>query len=651
MKINSHLARKPAKSKTILLERWLAMASAASLLAMASTASGVTLTWNTAGPTDTWTPIGGNANWLPDNIEWTDGNAAVFDNATGESITIPEMISPASIAIGANNGNWIFTGTGSIGGSSTLTKTGTGTLMLATSNTYSGATSISGGILAISNNFALGSTAGIVTANGTATLQLQGGLTVSGKSLTLTTGTAGGTLENLSGTNEWTGTVTMNVNKSSYVKVTGGALTLSGTLALSGGGTSASVANNGTGLLINGTITGAGMGFTASGTGPVIISGANTFGSSTVGLRVGTSSTVQITDETTYAAGDQTITHNGLGVGRVTFAANTGTGSILQLRANGQNNATPQTLTYGNNVSISGASGVYGIIDVGRQGGTGTHKTLALGNLTTGANSGALSVTGESDYSLAIGSVIITGTSKSASFNPTTANLSIGSVGNTGATLSTLNLNGTAPSNTVTGAIADGTAPTAVTKGSSAADTGTWSLNGNSSYSGTTAINYGTLLINGNNAAASGAVTVANAATLGGKGIIGGATAVNNGASLAPGNGGPGTLTFNGDLNLASGTSRLLFEAGDLVTVNGALSLASAWNLAVTGADFRNGGSVVLFTYASAGTLNINADIDVSGLGFAPSGPLSLTNTGSSIILNGISSVYGIPKTTVLSIR
>jgi fibronectin-binding autotransporter adhesin len=360
---------------------------------------------------------------------------------------------------------------------------------------------------------------------------------------------------------------------------------------------------------------------------------------------------VQIPDETTYAAGDQTITNNGLGVGRISFSANTGTGSILQLRANGQNDATPQTLTYGNNVLISGANGVYGIIDVGRQGGTGTQKTLALGNLTTGPNGGALRVTGESDYSLAIGSVTITGTSKGATFNPTTANLRIGSVGNTGTTLNTLILNGTTTGNTITGTIANGTAPTAVTQGGSSGNTGTWSLNGNSTYSGNTSINYGTLRINGDNSAATGAVTVANSATLGGKGIVGGATTVNNGCTLAPGDGGPGTLTFSGNLNLAGSTSKMLFEGGDLVVVNGALSLASAWNLAVTGSDFRDGGSVVLFNYASAGTLNLNADIDVSGLDFTPTGALSLTDTGSSIVLNGISSIYGISKGTVLSIR
>ena len=653
MKANSHLARKPARSKTILLERWLTMASAASLLAMASTVSGATLTWNTAGPTDTWTPASANANWLPDNVEWTDGNAAVFDNATGETITLSGTVSPASVAIGANNGNWIFTGTGSIGGSSTLTKTGTGTLMLATSNTYSGATSISGAgsILTIQNNAALGSAAGATFVAAGSQLQLQGGITVTGETLTILN-TTGGSLLNLSGDNEWTGTVNANAGGSgSEIRVTAGKLTLSGNLVVVGSGSSFSINNNGI-AVVSGIISGATAGFSIVGSGTTTISGANTFGDSTHGMTINSgTATVLVADSTPYAIGNQMIVTNGLGNSgnRFTFGANTGS-SILQLRSNGQNDASPQTLTYGNNVIISGASGVNGTIDVGRQSGTGTGKILALGDVTTGPNGGTLNVTGGNDYRLKIGTVIIAGDAKTATLNPTTANLTLASVTNTSTKTgaNTLRLDGSASGNTVTGSISDGASfATNVRK----EGIGIWTLSGNSTYDGTTAINVGTLLINGNNAAASGAVTVANTATLGGMGIVGGATTVNNGATLAPGNGGPGTLTFNGNLNLAGGTSKMLFEGGDLVAVNGALSLASAWNLAVTGADFRNGGSVVLFNFASAGALNINADIDVSGLGFTPSSPLSLTNTGSSIILNGISSVYGIPKTTVLSIR
>ena len=45
------------------------------------------------------------------------------------------------------------------------------------------------------------------------------------------------------------------------------------------------------------------------------------------------------------------------------------------------------------------------------------------------------------------------------------------------------------------------------------------------------------------------------------------------------------------------------------------------------------------------------ADIDARGLDFTPSGSLFLTDTGSSIVLHGISSSVGVPKGTLISIR
>ena len=56
---------------------------------------------------------------------------------------------------------------------------------------------------------------------------------------------------------------------------------------------------------------------------------------------------------------------------------------------------------------------------------------------------------------------------------------------------------------------------------------GTWILSGDNSYTGETIVSAGTLLVNGDNSAATGAVTVAAGATLGGDGVIGGETTIN----------------------------------------------------------------------------------------------------------------------------
>ncbi len=68
------------------------------------------------------------------------------------------------------------------------------------------------------------------------------------------------------------------------------------------------------------------------------------------------------------------------------------------------------------------------------------------------------------------------------------------------------------------------------------AGAGTTTLNAANTYKGPTNVNAGTLLINGdhrNNA--TGALTVANLATLGGTGTLGGTLTVQSGGTLSPG--------------------------------------------------------------------------------------------------------------------
>jgi autotransporter-associated beta strand protein len=61
----------------------------------------------------------------------------------------------------------------------------------------------------------------------------------------------------------------------------------------------------------------------------------------------------------------------------------------------------------------------------------------------------------------------------------------------------------------------------------------TWTLSGANTYTGTTAVEAGTLNITGSNALATGAVTVAANATFGGNGSIGGSVTINDGAHHA----------------------------------------------------------------------------------------------------------------------
>jgi len=154
---------------------------------------------------------------------------------------------------------------------------------------------------------------------------------------------------------------------------------------------------------------------------------------------------------------------------------------------------------------------------------------------------------------------------------------------------------------------------------------GTWTLTGTNTYSGTTTVNEGTLLVNGNHGAATSAVTVGASGTLGGAGIIGGAVTVNSGGMLAPG-AGAGTLTISNNLALNSG-AMLNFELGatnasDKVVVSGALALGGTLN--VTNLTGFGTNTYTLFTYGGAlsGTL--------PALGVMPSGYTGSVNTNTA---------------------
>ncbi|KAA0182580.1 autotransporter domain-containing protein, partial [Cupriavidus gilardii] len=121
---------------------------------------------------------------------------------------------------------------------------------------------------------------------------------------------------------------------------------------------------------------------------------------------------------------------------------------------------------------------------------------------------------------------------------------------------------------------------------------GTTILTAANSYGGTTTVNSGTLLVQGDQSLATGATAV-NAGTLGGTGTIGGDVTVAAGATVAPGGttSAPGTLTINGDLNLDPGAN-LAYNFGqagvvggaynDLIKVGGDLALAGTLNVTET---------------------------------------------------------------------
>jgi autotransporter-associated beta strand protein len=196
--------------------------------------------------------------------------------------------------------------------------------------------------------------------------------------------------------------------------------------------------------------------------------------------------------------------------------------------------------------------------------------------------------------------------------------------------------------------------------------TGQWTLAGNNTYTGTTRVNAGTLLINGNQGGATGAVTVVAAGRLGGNGIVGGATTISG--ELAPGNS-AGTLTFLNGLTLNS-NSMLTWELGDNtdalalrgtefdgVNVNGNLLINSA---STSNLVFNSAGSTVNFAdsfwlqnhswlvfdnllpYIGSlfGTVNVSND-SLAQSSSTLTGTFSWATSGGDVFLN-----YAIPEPT-----
>ncbi|PHY92822.1 hypothetical protein CSR02_14420, partial [Acetobacter pomorum] len=99
---------------------------------------------------------------------------------------------------------------------------------------------------------------------------------------------------------------------------------------------------------------------------------------------------------------------------------------------------------------------------------------------------------------------------------------------------------------------------------------GSLTLYGKDSYTGTTEVAGGELQIDGDSSASTGQVSVESSAALGGTGTIGGSVDIAGGATLAAGDAGQvGTLTIDGGLTLESG-STTDFDLGQAGTEGGA---------------------------------------------------------------------------------
>ncbi|MBC8009363.1 MAG: autotransporter-associated beta strand repeat-containing protein, partial [Burkholderiales bacterium] len=121
--------------------------------------AGRALVWAGDGTTNLWDP-GLSANWRAASAlaVFNPPDSVTFDatGATNPVVTLVGSLLPASVTV-SSSADYTFTGSGSIAGSATLAKSGTGRLVLTSPHAFTGGTTLTGGTLELRASSALGS--------------------------------------------------------------------------------------------------------------------------------------------------------------------------------------------------------------------------------------------------------------------------------------------------------------------------------------------------------------------------------------------------------------------------------------------------------------------------------------------------------------
>ncbi|MEI7864523.1 MAG: autotransporter-associated beta strand repeat-containing protein [Chthoniobacterales bacterium] len=570
----------------------------------------------------------GTNNALPD------AGAVIVSGGTLDIVGFSDTVGAVTLSNGSITGTTgVLTGTsyavenGSISailaGAVTLVKTNAGTVTLSGANTYTGATTITNGVLSVQNSAGLGAATVGTTVGSSAALELQGNITVGAEALTLSgTGiSSGGALRNVSGNNTFGGLITLGA--ASRINSDAGTLTLTNA----------------------GTITGSDLALTFGGAGNITVN-------SIIGTGIGTVSmdgagTLILNGISTYGG----VTTIGSGVLQVTNLANAGTSSSLGtngtivIRNGGVLDYAGGTNSSMNRViNLAGGNGVIGVSNaavaltsagaITNNGnfvktGAGT-LVLSVSNSFTGTttiSSGVLSLANASALS---GSTLdYSGAGRVAFSNLTAVNLG-GLQGSTNLALTNasgaalvLNVGGNNSSTTYSGSLSGGGRLTKT-------GNGTLTLAGSNTQSGGTLISQGTLQIGSGGTSGSLATAVTNNGTL----------AFNRSDDITQST----AISGSGSLvKLGAGTLYLAASNGytGATTISGgALSISNPTGVAGTSGVNIGDGASLNYT---GGATNINRDISVtSGTGtirntgggtLTLSGPLS--KNGTTLALSG----------------
>jgi outer membrane autotransporter protein len=583
----------------------------------ATTISGGTLRLGNAGTTGT---VVGN----------------IVDNAILESLRSNTLLLP-----------------GTISGTGAFLQSGTGTTIFTGNNTYTGGTTISAGTLQLGNGGTSGSVVGNVTDNAVlavnrsdnfvlgATISGTGAFQQNGTGTTRLTGTntyAGGTtISNgtlqlgQGGNNATTGSIVGNVvNNGILAFGRSDAMTFSG--VISGTGTVVQQ-NSGTTTL---TATNTYSGGTVLNNGVLAVSANNNLGALSGGLTFDGGTLRALADFNSARA--ITLNSNGGTIGTNGFTVNwtgvvSGPGGLTKSGAGVLGLTADETYTGG--TTISG-----GALRLGNGGTTGSilgdvvnNAALTINRSNAYTFGGLISGTGAFNQ-IGTGTTVLTNDNTFTGGTTISAGtLQLGNGGTSGSIVGNVLNNATLAFNRSNAFTLDG-----VISGTGAVQqngAGTTTLTGNSTYTGPTTVNAGTLSVNGSIVSA---VTVNSGGTLGGTGTVG-STTVNSGGALAPGNS-IGTITVNGNLVLGAGATYVVEvspSAADRTNVTGTASLNGTLNAVFTPGAYSSNSYTVLS--AAGGRTGTFSSFTTTGL--SPFLSASVSYTANDVMLVTLLSQIG----------
>lgn len=511
--------------------------------------------------------------------------------------------------------------TGALAASQTLTKAGTGLLLLSGADTYSGGTAITAGTLQLGNAAALGFGGnqtigtGVTTVANGATLDLNGAGTINEPISLNGAGIGGnGAMVNNSGTPVTVGSGIAGAQVA-LITGTGTGYTAAPTVTISGTGSGATATAS---LGVTAASFAVSGGSTVYTTAPNVNIGGGLGATATATLTAGSVTGITITGSGTGFTGTPTIGFSGgamaLSASNFTIAASTTVYSVaptVTISAGGGTGATATAVLSG------GATGTVTGISITNSGtGYTSAPTIAFaggtvataGTLPTGTGNFNTTAAGTGNaLNFCVGGVAIIAPGTGYTGTPT---YTFGSGGNNDAvpgtvTLSSVNLV-TASSiggsgNTTINAVVSETAAAALTK----VGAGTLTLAGTNTYTGATSVSQGALIVNGSTAAGS-TVTVDPATTLGGSGIINGTLTVHG--TVAPGNS-AGTLTVNNNVTV-DGTYACQLDGAanaDKLAVTGNLDINGATlAVSVLGGGAAGNYTIATYTGTRTGTFTIS---------------------------------------------